>query len=95
MQAVGPDLPDPALASPGHGLDEVVLAPDLDHRVVGEHVDQLGLEGVAGTWVRARVTVSNTGKRSRPPQSEMADGASTYARRRDPVPWLDESKSRG
>jgi hypothetical protein len=47
VQAIGPDLSDRPLPRAGDGLDEVILAPDLDHGVIDEDVDELSLEGVA------------------------------------------------
>jgi len=47
VKTVGSNLADGATPHPGNGLDEVVLAPDLDHRVIDEYVHELGLEGVA------------------------------------------------
>lgn len=47
VQAVGSDLAHRPFPQPGDGLDEVILAPDLDHRVVHEDVDELSPVGVA------------------------------------------------
>jgi hypothetical protein len=38
VQPVGPHLANPSGPVPRDRLDEVVLAPDLDHRVVDEDV---------------------------------------------------------
>ena len=47
VQPVGPDLANRTLPCASHGLDQVVLVPYLDRRVVDEGIHKLAFEGVA------------------------------------------------